>query len=274
MEDSASGARGRMEEMGWIEWCRAQLGLGCHGINSTLPLHCGSGTGASATSPTTTWATTWATTGATASRKLRLPSARWSIQEAIDECACAGYGAGEGKREGGEAMMVEVCGNLAWSPAQGDEISIGAHVARGGVESGSARKERGRTGVVLIAGVVNETRARRVPALDSGTSGGEGAGKRVLDGRSGGRQGAGRGDDAWHVEKVVGARSLAEQEQQAAFHDGFHFEDEPPGAEGGFGQAEWGREGSWRSLPSLHTVSLCVPEPNPLVTHTANLWCA
>jgi hypothetical protein len=24
----------------------------------------------------------------------------------------------------------------------------------------------------------------------------------------------------------------------------------------------------------LHTVSLCVPEPNPLVTHTANLWCA
>jgi hypothetical protein len=268
IEDSASGARGRLEEKGWSEWCRAELGLECHGVNSPLPSHCGQGRGANVTSRKTTWATTWATTEAIASRKkLPLPSARWSIQEAIDECARAGYGAGEGKHEGGEAIMVEVCGNLAWSPAQGDEISIGAHVARGGEDSGRAGKERGRTGVVLIAGVVNETRARRVPALDTGTGSGEGAGllppagTRVLDGGSGGGQDVGRGEDPWHVEKVVGARSLAEQEQQAVFHDGFHFEDEPPGAEGGFGQAEWGREGSWRSLPSLHTVSLCSPEP-------------
>lgn len=267
-------------ECGWkdgeriSDWCRAQLR--CPGLSG--PPWCASADNPSGQQPPPPRSPAlarrhWAPFTGNATwpelRKLRLPSQVLSLQAAVDACAHtpAGHGGGEGNRADEEVGllpsmlcdMLEVCGDLAWSAEQGAEMTIGglpsqaAHQAAQVAGTQEAQKDGGGR-VVRIVGVVNETRALLVPRLDSGgvprmqVARAAGGGKK-------GRQAMGRGDTEVHMEQVVGARSLREQEELAVFHDGFHFDDDPPGVDQGFEHAEWGCEASWRSLPSLHTVT-------------------
>ena len=214
---------------------------------------------------------------------LAVPSSRWSLREAIDAVAA------------GRAGRVEVGADVSWSPDDGAEIVVGAGGEEQRHKDRDVRNADSGGGRVVLRGLLNMTRARRVPELDRvsaldplpgegpdasirrplvGVQECEGGGARCPPvaahsckaGEEGGRHdsrnvsaklgGAEAGSDqeggGWDARRVLGAQSLEMQEQNPVFYDGFHYDDDPPGLEGGWGEAAWGCERSWRTLPSLH----------------------